>query len=172
MYSYSAHPGHSQNSGKCIPKDKKKYIRQLKHANNEMQDDINTILKENPTSIIIVAGDHGPYLTLNCFTIPKDYDVSEINRYHIQDRFGSFLAIHWPKDLKYNNYDIKILQDVFPAVLAGLFNNEDIWEKGRVSSKIEVLYTNTDKEVSVENGIINGGKNDGEPLFLGSINNF
>jgi YidC/Oxa1 family membrane protein insertase len=172
MFTQSAHPGHSQNSGKCLPKDKQSYKDQLKFSNNEMKEDINIILEENPTAIIIVAGDHGPYLTLNCYTIPEDYDASKITRYHIQDRFGSFLAIHWPKDLKYSNYDIKILQDVFPAVLARLFNDEDIWDKGRVSSRTPVFRSNTDKEISVENGIIKGGKNDGEPLFLGSMNNF
>ena len=167
MYTYSANPGHSQNAGVCMPEeaDKKKYIEKLYYANNEMKDDVNTLLEVNPNAIVIIAGDHGPYLTVNCYNVPKEYDVSKINRYHIQDRYGSFLAIHWPNELKKNSHDIRILQDVFTSVLAKIYNNNDIWDKGKVSSKLISMVAG--EGVSVENGIITGGKNDGEELFLG-----
>jgi phosphatidate phosphatase APP1 len=32
-------------------------------ANQEMQVDVQTILQHHPDAIIILAGDHGPYLT-------------------------------------------------------------------------------------------------------------
>lgn len=169
MYSYNAHPGHSQNSGACLPEDKEGYIDELKFANNEMKDDVSTILKINPNAIVIVAGDHGPYLTLNCTRVQNEFDINKINRYHIQDRYGSFLAIHWPDEIKSNSHDIKILQNVFPAVLSKIYNNKDIWNKGKISSKLTSMYAG--EGVSVEDGIIKGGKNDGEELFLGITDN-
>jgi hypothetical protein len=128
-----------------------------------MQQDIQTIVENDPEAIVIVAGDHGPHLTKNCAETSGVYDISEISRLDIQDRYGTFLAIRWPtKDFaKYD--DITVLQDLFPAVFAYLYKDTNILE-----SKIDpvIPIPNSISGASVRNGIIYGGINDGEALFL------
>ncbi|MCT7523249.1 YidC/Oxa1 family membrane protein insertase [Aliarcobacter cryaerophilus] len=164
MYTHNRFPGHTQNSGKCLPHEKQNYFDNVKKANIEMKNDLETLLKVNPNAVVIVAGDHGPYHTINCTVVPKKYDINKINRYDIQDRYGSFLAIKWPKNFK-DDYNISTLQDVFPAVLANLYESENIWKTGRTSSK--TTHNSAGVGIYVEDGIIHGGENDGEPLFLG-----
>lgn len=165
LLSHNKYPGHTQNSGKCLPNEKKEYFDNMKKANFEMKEDINNILNTNKDSVIIIAGDHGPYLTLNCAAIPKNYDLEKIDRYHLQDRYGAFLAIHWPQDLK-KDYNITTLQDIFPAILSNFYNDENIWKLGRISTRTvdevagEGLY--------IEDGLIYGGKNNYETLFIGN----
>jgi len=163
IYMHSDLPSHSQNSGVCLPDETDLFEQRLTSANIEMRQDIKTITENDPEAIVIVAGDHGPQLTKNCRSTKEDYDISEISRLDIQDRFGTFLAIRWPtKDFaKYD--DIIVLQDLFPAIFAYLFSDERILE-----SKIEPSTTmpNRISGASVQNGIIYGGINDGEPLFM------
>jgi hypothetical protein len=55
---------------------------------------------------------------------------SEISRLDIQERFGTFLAIRWPAGGDADSYDdITILQDLFPAVFAYLFADEQLLEQ-------------------------------------------
>jgi hypothetical protein len=160
LYTHSLLPGHSQNSGVCRADEIDRFEKDLLTANDEMRQDIETILEHDPGAIIIIAGDHGPYLTKNCTKLERDYSASEITRLDIQDRFGTFLAIRWPTD-EYSAYDdITVLQDIFPAIFAYLFKDEQLLE-----SKIEptTLYS----FVTVKDGILIGGVNDGEPLFIG-----
>jgi hypothetical protein len=166
IYMHSSVPGHSQNPGVCRPEETSLYSVRLKDANYEMTQDINTIIAYDPGAIVIVAGDHGPYLTKNCDVISGTtgvYDISEISRLDIQDRFGSFLAIRWPMQ-DYAKYDdITVLQDLFPVIFAYLYKDEKILE----SKFVPIIPTpNKFSDISINNGIIQGGINDGEPLFL------
>ncbi len=110
-----------------------------------------------------MAGDHGPYLTKNCIGTGDDYDISEISRHDVQDRFGTFLAIKWPVEKSSGYDDISVLQDMFPAIFAYLFEDERL-----LDAKVESLTLRNEviSGVSVRNGIINGGINDGEALFI------
>ena len=98
VYTHSDIPAHSQNSGACLPDETALYKERLDQANSEMRQDIKTISENDPSAIIIVAGDHGPYLTKNCEVLSIDYDISEISRLDIQDRYATFLAIRWPTE--------------------------------------------------------------------------
>lgn len=156
-------PGHSQNSGACRPNETELFSERLIEANREMKQDIETITQKDPGAIIIVAGDHGPYLTKNCSGTGGHYDISEISRLDIQDRFGTFLAIKWPTE-DFSKYDdITVLQDLFPAIFAYLFKDENLLEAKVASTTLE---DGTTSGASVKNGIIYGGINDGEPLFV------
>jgi hypothetical protein len=162
IYTHSDLPSHSQQSGTCRSDESALYEAKLVNANNEMRQDVNLIIANDPHAIIIVAGDHGPYLTKNCMSTTGYYDISEISRLDIQDRFGTFLAIRWPsKD--FTKYDqITVLQDLFPAIFAYLFEDPRILE-----SKIDpVIIDNAISGVTVKNGIIFGGMDDGGMLFL------
>ena len=158
IYMHSSLPGHSQNSGACLSDETDRFKKRLTSANLEMQEDIKRIIDNDPEAIIIVAGDHGPYLTKNCASL-HEYEESEISRLDIQDRFGTFLAIRWPTQDFEHFDDIVVLQDLFPAVFAYIFNDERFLE-----SKIEP--TTFSPVVKVRDGIIYKGINRSEPLFV------
>jgi hypothetical protein len=164
LYTHSMLPGHSQESGKCLPDEKSKYLKGIKDANQEMGKDLALLMKSRPNAIVIVAGDHGPYLTKGCFHL-ENYAIGEIDRLDIQDRYGTFLAIKWPERAYAGRYDIRILQDIFPAVFAYLFKDDTIFDAARIER--EDLYGSPLHGIRIENGIIKGGKDDGKPLFLG-----
>jgi hypothetical protein len=155
-------PGHTQDSGACRPNEIELYKERLDQANIEMREDLALIIENDPDAVVIVSGDHGPHLTKNCYQTGEDYDISEITRLDIQDRNGTFLAIRWPTE-DFDEYDdITILQDIFPAVFAYIFEDPDI-----LQSKIEPTTVNGMKisGAEVSNGIIVGGRDDGEPLY-------
>jgi hypothetical protein len=59
--------------------------------------------------------------------------------------------------------DITVLQDLFPVIFAYLYKDEKILE----SKFVPIIPTpNKFSDISINNGIIQGGINDGEPLFL------
>lgn len=162
VYSHSNYPSHSQNSGACLPEEKDLYKERLAVANVEMQQDVLRISEQDPQAIIIIAGDHGPYLTKNCVTLAEEYDQSEIDRLDIQDRYGTFLAIRWPTD-DYVIYDeIIILQDVFPVIFSYLYQDAEF-----LKLKVEpiTIRPGTVSDVMVDHGVIVGGMDDGETLF-------
>jgi len=163
VYTHDYLPGHSQISGKCLPEEIDLFRERLTEANRQMRRDLEVIIQSNPGAIIIVAGDHGPYLTKNCVATGDDYDISEIARLDIQDRFGAFLAIRWP-DENFAGYDeILVIQDIFPAVFANLFR-DPVFLDARIEPRTISLGVISGAKVA--NGIIRGGINDGEPLFL------
>jgi hypothetical protein len=162
VYAHSDLPNHSQNSGACLPEETSLYADRLSEANDEMNQDLALILSNDPGGIIIIAGDHGPFLTKNCSNTSLEYNLSEITRLDIQDRYGTFLAIRWPSN-DYAGYDqITVLQDLFPAVFATLFRDPSLLE-----AKIDPLLIRTENisGATVEDGLIHGGVNDGEVLF-------
>ena len=162
VYSHSNYPSHSQNSGACLPDEKDLYKERLAVANVEMRQDIQTISEQDPQAIIIIAGDHGPYLTKNCVTLAEEYEQSEIDRLDLQDRYGTFLAIRWPTG-DYMDYDeIKILQDIFPTVFSYLYQDPEF-----LKLKVEpiTIRPGTVSDVIVDHGVIVGGIDDGEALF-------
>ncbi|MDX9864717.1 MAG: hypothetical protein RBT34_07935 [Anaerolineaceae bacterium] len=163
IYSHSSAPSHSQNSGKCLPDEKELFKERLDQANFEMIQDIEIITEIDPDAIVIIAGDHGPFLTKNCYNTNGYYDISDVSRLDIQDRFGTFLAIRWPTEAYEKYDDIVILQDIFPSIFSYLYQDEDILE-----SKIDSLtvYPDSISGASVDEGIIHGGIHDGEALFI------
>jgi len=162
VYMHSKFPGHSTNSGVCRPNEIELYSERLALANVEMQQDIALVIENDPEAIVIVAGDHGPFLTKNCNIIRDEYDISKITRLDMQDRNGTFLAIKWPF-LGFEEYDdITVLQDLFPTIFAYIFEDQ-----GLLRSKIEPITVNGTRisGVEISDGIIVGGFNDGEALF-------
>jgi len=163
IYAHSNLPDHSQNSGKCLENEIDLYANRLHEANQEMKQDISLILEQDPGAILIVAGDHGPSLTKNCTSTNESYDSSEISRVDIQDRFGTFLAIRWPSD-DHEIYDqIVVLQDLFPSIFAYLYKDTSILQSKIEPNVVDIEYISG---VSVINGTIIGGIDDGELLFL------
>ena len=164
MYSHNGFPGHSSNSGKCSANEKQNYFNNLEKANIEMKNDINAIKNNNPNSIIILLGDHGPYLTKNC-TVLRNFNMDLIDKHDVQDRYGAFLAIHWPEKLPVKQNDIELIQDIFPTILSNVTKNQKAFDELKIDRKFFDRFTTRIGGVNVSNGILIGGKNDGEPLF-------
>jgi len=162
IYMHSKLPGHSQNSGDCRPNEIELFSERLALANVEMRQDTALVMENDPEAIVIVAGDHGPYLTKNCMITRDEYDISEITRLDIQDRNGTFLAIRWPSSDFEEYDDITVLQDLFPTIFAYIFEDQ-----GLLESKIEPITVNGTRisGVEVSDGTIVGGIHDGEALF-------
>ena len=164
LYAHSG-PGHSQNSGKCLDDEVARFTERLDVANAEMRVDIDTLIESRPDAIVIVNGDHGPYLTKNCSQLySHEYAQNEIDRLDIQDRYGTFLAIRWPPDAQIAANDLAILQDVFPAVLGYLYD-DSIFHRLRLSQEIVEEERTNLAGLSVRRGRIVGGRYDGQPLF-------
>jgi len=162
VYTHSKMPGHSTNSGVCRPNEIELFSERLALANVEMRQDIFLLIENDPEAIVIVASDHGPHLTKNCYGTGDEYDISEITRLDIQDRNGTFLAIKWPSSDFEEYDDITVLQDLFPTIFAYIFEDQ-----GLLRSKIEPITVNGTRisGVEISDGIIVGGFNDGEALF-------
>jgi hypothetical protein len=163
VYTHSNLPGHSQVPT-CGPVEVEEYRKDVVKANQEMRGDIQSILEGDPNAIIVVAGDHGPRLTKTCQGTTDAYDLSEISRLDIQDRFGTFLAIRWPSKDAEAYDEIAVLQDLFPAVFAYLFKDAGLLQARSDPTTVDSWMTSGAKVVK---GIIVGGINDGEPLFIG-----
>jgi hypothetical protein len=127
-----------------------------------MRHDVEMVVENDPKAIVVVAGDHGPYLTRNCFGISDAF--AEVSRLDIQDRYGAFLAIRWPSE-DYEEYDdITVLQDLFPAVFAYIFADPGLLE-ARIEP--ENREKNAISGVTIMDGVIEGGIDSGQPLFTG-----
>jgi len=161
---HNIYPGHTPNTGKCRPDENQRYFERMKKANLEMEKDILNIKENNQDSIIILLGDHGPYLTKNCREL-LNYDTTKIDKYDVQDRYGAFLSIFWPDDTYKNENSIQITQDIFPSILSKITNNKKLFDKLKLERKLYDRFNNILGGVSVENGIIVGGKDDKKPLF-------
>ena len=59
-----------------------------------MRKDIKVLKENNPKSIIVIVGDHGPYLTKNCTALKKYKQNTLFNRLDIFNCIFSFLIIH------------------------------------------------------------------------------
>lgn len=165
VYIHNDLPKHSQNSGACLPNEIELFRHRLTQANNEMREDIQAVTAVDTDAIVIVMGDHGPFLTKNCFYTHGVYAATEISRVDVQDRFASFLAVRWPGKGLDRYDDITVLQDIFPAVLACLLQDITVLQT-RVEPKTMACWSVWGTSgVSVENGVIRGGIDDGRPLF-------
>ncbi|MBL6734721.1 MAG: hypothetical protein ISP86_02420 [Shewanellaceae bacterium] len=156
-------PGHSQNSGRCRNNEAELFEERLKIANQEMKDDIAHIEAVDPGAIIIINGDHGPYLTKNCTTLDEKYQGQDVNRLDLQDRYGAFLAIRLPQNDPIPPSNIETLADVFPEI----FNYLSQTTAFNVFKPSTRTLKNVSAGVYIEDGIIHGGINDSEPLFIG-----
>ena len=129
-----------------------------------MKNDVLNILNNDEDPIIVLLSDHGPSLTKNCREL-KNYDISTIDKYDIQDRYGTFLSIYWPKNINKIDQNVIITQDIIPTILANITNNNNIFNELKVERKFFDRYMNTVNGVNVINGIITEGKDKGQPLF-------
>ena len=161
LYTHTYFPGHTQNSGTCLPGEFDEWKKELEYANLEMTDDIALLENNFENSIVIVMGDHGPFLTKNCTSL-TDYPLSEITRLDIQDRHSTFLAIRFPDNfISFDVNELTIIQNTLIKVVASLSENPESFFEHAIPSSTPIEPTHLPKEVNViNNKIINGYDND------------
>ena len=134
----------------------------LDKANNEMKNDVSELADVFAKSFIIIAGDHGPYLTKNCTSLTQ-YDSESITRLDIQDRYGTFLAIRPPDGISLD-FEKRILQNVLLYISEKLYNdginiNTYINEESISNSELP-------PEINIFKNLIQGGVDNNQPLYL------
>ncbi|GHS98399.1 hypothetical protein AGMMS50276_20120 [Synergistales bacterium] len=142
-------PGHSQNSGRLLPNETELFVERLNAALPRIEEDIITILKNNASAVIIIIGDHGPYLTGDG-TALNGYAPEEISELMIRDRFGTLVAIRWPDSERAAKYDkdLTVNQDIFSVVFAYLADSPEPL-KLMIKEKKAVMK----KHVFIDNGV-------------------
>ena len=168
LYTHTG-PYHSPKNGVCnYDKEVNLFKKRVYLTNLEMQKDVMDIKKENPNSIIIINGDHGPFLLNKCGKYSSLDLSSKVDKLFLRDNFGTFLAIYWPDEYqnRFPNTSITILQDVFFEIFEFLFDSKEIY-------KFKIEPETDQKEsgeyiaagVIIKNNKIIGGKDHGKKLF-------
>jgi hypothetical protein len=147
-------PGHSQNSGKLLPNETGLFIERYNAVLPEISKDIEAILSNKPDSVVIVIGDHGPYLTGDGLFL-RGYSFDEITELMIRDRCGTLVAIRWPDTGRAAKYDSNLLinQDIFPVVFAYLADSPEPLEL-MVKEKKAIF----EDQLFLDNGVWMGSK--------------
>ncbi len=161
LYAHSILPGHSELSGRCLPDETARYAARLAIARDEMRRDIEAALRSRRDAVIIVAGDHGPYLTGDC-TYMTGYARAALTATHLADRYGARLAIRWPGQVPEGIDQIRVLQDVFFGVSAYLLDDNRIW-RHRLSD--ETIGMRNIPNGAITSGVVTIGRDNGSPLF-------
>lgn len=138
QYIHIYKPSHSPNeiAGKCEEeKAIKAYAAGIKSANPTLKWLIKEIIRNDPEAVIVLAGDHGPYISNKCdrfgiLTTPEK----------IRDRVGILTAIRWPTgyDGRYDN-KIKTSVNMLRYLLASLAENEAEVIKTAVPDDVYVM---------------------------------
>tara|TARA_B100001121_G_scaffold310541_1_gene342335 strand:- start:4820 stop:6709 length:1890 start_codon:yes stop_codon:yes gene_type:complete len=162
LYSHSNYPGHTQNSGVCEENEENMWKLDLDKANNEMKNDISELEDVFENSFIIIAGDHGPYLTKNCTSL-REYNPEDITRLDIQDRYGTFLAIRPPTGISLD-FEKKILQNVLLYISEKL-SRDDVDFNNYINEE-SINNSELPQEINIFNNLIQGGINNNQPLYL------
>jgi hypothetical protein len=142
-------PGHSQNSGKLLPNETELFIGRFNEALKYMEGDIRTILENDPSAVIVILGDHGPYLTGDGINLTR-YLPEDISELMIRDRYGTLVAIRWPDRVRAEKYDKDLIvnQDIFPVVFSYLADSPEPL-KLMIKNKKAVLKNH----VFIDNGV-------------------
>jgi hypothetical protein len=160
LYAHSGVPGHSQNSGRCLEDERHQYKTRLTIANEEIRGDVEAILSTKRDAIIVVAGDHGPFLTGDCLYMTR-YREDDFSAEHLADRYGTRLAIRWP-DGAFVAYDsISTIQDVLISISAYLLEDASVLQ---YRPSAETFGYGGIPDGAVKNGIVMIGKDRGQRL--------
>ena len=101
------------------------YSERVAEVNRHLQDLISDIISRDSTAVIVLTGDHGPFIANKC---SRWTDLDTLSGY--RDRMAVIMAIRWPEGYD-GRYDkrIKTTINVFRYVLAALTKDDtDILE--------------------------------------------
>lgn len=109
QYIHAFTPGHSPNAraGKCNEaRQAEKYAVRVASAGNVLRQLIREITEQDPTAVIVLAGDHGPFITKKCARNAYIDDVADY-----RDRASAIMAVRWPRSYG-GEYDDRIASGV------------------------------------------------------------
>ncbi|MEM6718748.1 MAG: hypothetical protein AAF611_05525 [Bacteroidota bacterium] len=122
-------PGHistfgSTSKGKEI--ERENYLTQVELANKWLKELTQTIIKNDPNSLIIIAADHGGYVGFN---YTKEIFQQQTDEKLVYSAFSAALAIKWPNK-RAPSYDgqLKTPVNLFRTIFAYLGDNEALLE--------------------------------------------
>ena len=166
LYTHTYFPGHTQNSGSCESGEFENWKEELKYANSEMRNDISLLKGNLENTIIIIMGDHGPFLTKNCTGL-AEYDSSEIDKLDIQDRHGTFLAIRYPKEIQNENINhLMLLQNTLIQIASVISGDPNAFNKYALPQNLNIDTTHLPEDINVFNNTISGGVDNQSKLFI------
>jgi len=119
QYIHAFDPGHAPNNqvGRCNESfEIGQYAERIQSMGKYLRDQVADIVESEPDAVIIIAGDHGPFISKRCGRV--DY-IDNLADY--RDRASAITAIRWPEsyDGRYDPY-IKSSVNLFRYVLASL----------------------------------------------------
>lgn len=174
QYIHLFEPAHTSNAiaGRCDEKEQVElYADRIEKTNAILENLINAIIGIDPEAVIIVAGDHGPYILDKC-----NRDGVLTTPAQIRDRAGIFTAIRWPSGYD-GRYDgkIKTAANILRFVLASLAKNETEIIKTAVPDDVYVKMKNFRKnndffKIIEEGNILEQPKNLNIPVRLRAAN--
>jgi len=141
------------------------YSERLEKANLFMKEDVEAALS-NDNAIIILYSDHGANLYFDVgYRLYGNVDEKLVERRHLIDMYGAFLAVKIPQNMNISYYDsIKIVQDVFFSVFASLYQDEEI-KKYKMKETVSLKFSSI-KKVPIKDGIIQIGADKGKSLYV------
>ena len=130
-------PGHTPNTviGRCDEQSELgQYARRIADTVPDIESMIDGIIRKDPDAVILISGDHGPFITNRC---ERNSDISTPEEY--RDRVGVLTAIRWPSGYD-GRFDERIRTNVnlFRYVLASLVGGSSEALGGRVPDDVFV----------------------------------
>lgn len=125
-------PFHTHNRGKCDTKrEAELYEKRVKEANKQLKWIIENVMSADKKALIIIASDHGPFLTNGCTTlrrVPK-------TPLPIWDRHGAFAAIRWGDTSRNEIYDERVVSTatIFNVVISYLAGKPELMDKAEAN---------------------------------------
>jgi hypothetical protein len=138
------------------------FEQRLEIANDEMIQDLRLIQENAREAIVIVASDHGPFLTGDCLYL-ADRTLDEVSAQDLADRYGALLAVRWPESSRYDYAPPAVLQDLFFSVFAYLLDAPAVLEHHLPHRTFG--YGRTLGDNLVVDGVITAGRDRGKRLF-------
>jgi len=94
QYIHLYQPGHAATLGQCkMDVELRDYAQRVADTNDNLIKLIDKIVSEDEEAVIVLAADHGPFITNQC---AYEADINTISEY--QDRLGVLAAIRWPQN--------------------------------------------------------------------------
>ena len=168
-YIHLYEPGHAPNDvmGTCNEsKQLEAYSRAIKWTSDYLPTLVKDISMYDPNALIVVAGDHGPFITRQC---RRKIDLRTAAEY--RDRTGSLLAIRWRDDY-HGLYDMRIKTNVnlFRYILASLADTDTtilstvVPDNVYIQGSHDILQILTDGNIMIPPKAIDGNKSREEKL--------
>ncbi len=144
----------STQYGHCHQEDETKlYAERLFETHKVMLAEIEKIVAKDKDALVILAGDHGPYILNRCAGRPVMKTAAEVT-----EPQGAFLAIKWGKDYD-GRYDdkIKTSANLFRYIFSHLLGHEQLLKS---KPDDDAFYMHDDKIIkSIDDGTIIVGEN-------------